>query len=87
MLLVAVWCFALGVNLSVGWGDRLGDIDECLDCKLAQLSQEEFILLAEANVATVTGDAFGSPNCLRLSYATSEELLIEALKRIKEALI
>jgi aspartate aminotransferase len=44
-------------------------------------------LLAEANVATVTGDAFGSPNCLRLSYATSEELLIEALKRIKEALI
>jgi aspartate aminotransferase len=44
-------------------------------------------LLAEANVATVTGDAFGSPNCLRLSYATSEELLIEAIKRIKEALI
>jgi aspartate aminotransferase len=43
-------------------------------------------LLAEANVATVTGDAFGNPNCIRFSYATSEELLTEALKRIKEAL-
>lgn len=43
-------------------------------------------LLSEANVATVTGDAFGNPNCIRLSYATSEALLIEAFKRIKEAL-
>lgn len=43
-------------------------------------------LLSEANVATVTGDAFGNPNCIRLSYATSEELLTEALRRIKEAL-
>jgi aspartate aminotransferase len=37
-------------------------------------------------VATVTGDAFGNPNCIRLSYATSEALLTEAFKRIKEAL-
>lgn len=44
-------------------------------------------LLAEANVATVTGDAFGNPNCIRLSYATSEELLKEAIKRIKEVLV
>jgi aspartate aminotransferase len=44
-------------------------------------------LLAEANVATVTGDAFGNPNCIRFSYATSEELLTEALRRIKEALV
>ncbi len=43
-------------------------------------------LLAEAAVATVTGDAFGNPDCIRLSYATSENLLIEALRRIKEAL-
>jgi aspartate aminotransferase len=43
-------------------------------------------LLAEANVATVTGEAFGNPNCIRLSYATSENLLIEAFKRIKEVL-
>jgi aspartate aminotransferase len=43
-------------------------------------------LLSEANVATVTGDAFGNPNCLRISYATSEAVLSEALRRIKEAL-
>jgi aspartate aminotransferase len=42
-------------------------------------------LLSEANVATVTGDAFGNPNCIRFSYATSEEILTEALHRIKEA--
>jgi aspartate aminotransferase len=42
-------------------------------------------LLSEANVATVTGDAFGNPNCIRFSYATSEEILTEALRRIKEA--
>lgn len=43
-------------------------------------------LLAEANVATVTGEAFGNPNCIRFSYATSEELLTEAMRRIKDAL-
>lgn len=43
-------------------------------------------LLAEANVATVTGDAFGNPDCIRLSYATSESLLREAIRRIKEVL-
>ncbi|RXR29665.1 pyridoxal phosphate-dependent aminotransferase [Flavobacterium piscinae] len=43
-------------------------------------------LLAEANVATVTGDAFGNPDCIRFSYATSEELLVEAMRRIKEVL-
>jgi aspartate aminotransferase len=43
-------------------------------------------LLSEANVATVTGEAFGDPNCIRLSYATSEELLTEALKRMKTVL-
>ena len=43
-------------------------------------------LLAEANVATVTGEAFGNPDCLRLSYATSEEQLTEAFRRIKLAL-
>jgi aspartate aminotransferase len=43
-------------------------------------------LLEEANVATVTGDAFGSKDCIRISYAASTEELTEALKRIKEAL-
>ncbi len=43
-------------------------------------------LLEEARVATVTGEAFGDPNCIRLSYAASETEIIEAVKRIKEAL-
>ena len=43
-------------------------------------------LLSHANVATVTGDAFGNPNCIRISYATSEDALTEAIKRIKQAL-
>ncbi len=41
-------------------------------------------LLEEALVATVTGDAFGNPNCIRLSYAASQNEIIEAIKRIKE---
>lgn len=44
-------------------------------------------LLEHANVATVTGAAFGNPNCIRLSYATSATILTEAFKRIKEVLI
>ena len=43
-------------------------------------------LLEKANVATVTGEAFGNPDCLRISYAASEEQIEEALKRIKKAL-
>lgn len=54
--------------------------------KIENATDLSMYLLAEANVATVTGDAFGNPNCLRISYATSEAILTEALKRIKEAL-
>lgn len=43
-------------------------------------------LLEKANVSLVTGEAFGAPNCVRLSYAASEEELVEALKRMKAAL-
>ncbi len=43
-------------------------------------------LLEHAFVSTVSGDAFGSPNCLRISYAAGEEQLKEAFKRIQEAL-
>ena len=43
-------------------------------------------LLEQANVATVTGEAFGNPNCIRISYAASEEELREAVQRIKKAL-
>lgn len=42
-------------------------------------------LLEHANVATVTGIAFGNPDCIRISYAASEAQIIEAIKRIKEA--
>ncbi|MBK9399942.1 MAG: pyridoxal phosphate-dependent aminotransferase [Bacteroidetes bacterium] len=43
-------------------------------------------LLADAKVSMVTGEAFGDNNCIRLSFATSEELLKEAMKRIKVSL-
>lgn len=41
-------------------------------------------LLEVGHVATVGGDAFGSPECFRMSYATSDENIVEAMKRIKE---
>mgnify|MGYP001403872308 CR=1 FL=1 len=43
-------------------------------------------LLEYANVAVVTGEAFGNSNCIRISYAASEKILIEAMSRIKNAL-
>lgn len=44
------------------------------------------LLLEEAHVATVGGDAFGDPECFRMSYATSDDNIREAMKRIKELL-
>lgn len=43
-------------------------------------------LLHEAHVSMVTGEAFGAPNCIRISYATSDDKLITAMKRIALAL-
>ena len=43
-------------------------------------------LLEVGHVATVGGDAFGSPECFRMSYATSDENIVESMKRIKETL-
>jgi aspartate aminotransferase len=43
-------------------------------------------LLNEVHVSMVTGEAFGAPECVRISYATSDEKLAEALKRIKKGL-
>jgi aspartate aminotransferase len=43
-------------------------------------------LLEEALVATVDGESFGNPDCIRISYAASQEQIIEAIKRIKAAL-
>ncbi|NDV44641.1 pyridoxal phosphate-dependent aminotransferase [Flagellimonas sediminis] len=51
-------------------------------------SAEDFALylLEHANVATVTGEAFGNPNCIRISYAASEKELRQAIAQIKEVL-
>jgi aspartate aminotransferase len=49
-------------------------------------SDMSLFLLDRALVATVTGDAFGDPNCIRISYAASQEQLIEAVNRIKKLL-
>ncbi len=54
--------------------------------KINNATDLSMYLLEEAKVATVTGEAFGNPECLRFSYATSKEELTEAFKRIKKAL-
>ncbi|WBX71466.1 pyridoxal phosphate-dependent aminotransferase [Tenacibaculum retecalamus] len=54
--------------------------------EIKNASDFSMLLLEEANVATVTGEAFGAPNCIRMSYAASELQLREAVKRIKEIL-
>jgi len=43
-------------------------------------------LLNKAHVALVSGAAFGNPECIRISYAASDDKLIEAAKRMKEKL-
>ena len=48
-------------------------------------SDMSIFLLEKALVATVTGNAFGNPNCIRISYAASKEQIAEAVKRIKSA--
>lgn len=54
--------------------------------KIENAEDFSMYLLEEANVATVTGGAFGAPNCIRMSYAASEAQLREAIARIKKAL-
>ena len=54
--------------------------------QMKNASDFSLFLLEEANVATVTGEAFGDPNCIRISYAASEENIVEAMRRIKELL-
>lgn len=53
---------------------------------IANSTELAMYLLEVGHVATVGGDAFGAPDCFRMSYATSEEKIREALLRIKEAL-
>ena len=54
--------------------------------KIENATDFSMFLLEEALVATVTGDAFGNPDCIRISYAASESQIEEALKRIKSVL-
>jgi aspartate aminotransferase len=54
--------------------------------KIENANDFSLFILEKANVATVTGDAFGAPNCIRMSYAASELQLREAIQRIKKAL-
>jgi aspartate/methionine/tyrosine aminotransferase len=44
------------------------------------------MILSDVNVAVVPGEAFGAPQCIRISYATSDEKIVEAMRRIKKAL-
>lgn len=52
---------------------------------ITNASDFSLYLLEEALVATVDGGAFGNPDCIRLSYAASQEQIIEAIRRIKAA--
>jgi aspartate aminotransferase len=67
-------------DVSAYFGKKDGDtvIKNATDLSMYMLRKEM--------VAVVTGEAFGDENCIRISYATSEETLIEAIKRIKNAL-
>ncbi|MEQ9301463.1 MAG: pyridoxal phosphate-dependent aminotransferase [Cyclobacteriaceae bacterium] len=56
------------------------------DIKINDASDLALYLLDDAHVSVVTGDAFGDPDCIRLSYAASEEDLREAIDRIKTSL-
>ncbi len=72
--------FYLFPNVSAFFGKRFGDmvINNATDLSL--------FLLNEAHVAIVPGAAFGDDNYIRISYATADEKLTEAAKRMKEAL-
>jgi aspartate aminotransferase len=52
--------------------------------KIRNASDFSMLLLEKANVATVTGEAFGAPECIRMSYAASDEQIKEAIARIKK---
>ena len=56
------------------------------DFNIKNASDMSMFLLENALVATVTGEAFGNPNCIRISYAASKEQINEAVNRIKKSL-
>lgn len=72
--------FYIFPNISSNFGKTYNGV------KINNANDLSMYLLEYANVATVSGEPFGSPNCLRISYAASEKDLEEAFKRIKKAL-
>ncbi len=72
--------FYLFPDLSCYYGKSFGER------KINDAGDLAMYLLEEGHVATVGGTAFGAPECLRFSYATSDENLVEAVARIKKAL-
>jgi len=67
-------------DISSFFGKKIGD-------RLINNSTDfAFFLLKVAHVATVSGEAFGNNNCIRISYAASEKEITEAIKRIKSAI-
>ena len=67
-------------NVKEYFGKKFGDQE------IKNSSDLCMYLLNHAHVALVPGDAFGDPNCIRISYATSKKLLITAIARISDAL-
>lgn len=66
-------------NVSAFFGKKMNGV------QINNASDFAMYLLEHANVATVTGDAFGNPNGIRISYAASEEQIKEAISRIRKA--
>lgn len=62
------------------------DISAYLNNKIPTASELALFLLENVHLAATAGDAFGAPGHIRLSYATSEQNIIEAVKRLKEGL-
>lgn len=72
--------FYVFMNVKSYWGKKDGEIT------INSSDDLSMYLLNKAYVAMVSGTAFGDPDCLRFSYATSKDKITEAVKRIKEAL-
>jgi aspartate aminotransferase len=66
-------------DISSFFGKKAGD-------KVIHSAEDLCMYLLDKGVALVSGEAFGDPNCMRISYAASEETLTEAMKRVKSAL-
>ena len=72
--------FYIFPDISYYFGKKIGDVT------IKNASDFAMLVLEKAHVATVTGDAFGSPKNIRISYAASKENIITAVNRIKDLL-